>query len=990
LRKVGDASLAVAEHRSLPEQKEDASGPRLSTDQICKVTKSRGRRAAKKENFSAGKEVPVQKFPLQCPQRCQEGSHPPKGDAGACGFAESCSGRLEGTVAGGRALPLSSKENVPRSSPVSWGGEFCRTPARAGEAAGWGMSEKQQKTPVDFATVTIAEFGITQESFTKGSLGKSPMSLKYRRRSVIGVRGSPENNTLIQFLAQQRSIRQREALQEVSPFSCERARSLRDKISAFQTSFKPLQEAEGGTGHPGLDLEAGSSQDTVPLRREQNLPQGSEKLMSDNSGAAWEENSRHNLTDNTKSDTKICTPLSSGQDLCVPEHAAALPEDCINEKQNPAESSGAVLIGATSDTLHDFAADPIPEDLRSALLPGLSRRKVSFVAELSLQRSAERKEPLTPVQRGNPPLQEQGQRGSCLRSVLKRTPGKPLLGSTQKYWNEAADRGGDESLPASSCAEFSEALQTEQTEIQSSEKAKKKRVTFGEVLSPEIFDEALPPNTPLHRGATPGRQRHSPLARPQLTEEPFPQPDFDCEEEHVEPLQELLEDPVAAETLLPVENTKGNPNLFCSSISEQAESTSRATDTQSAEEVENPRKSKIPKQRNPTSAAKKTRKRKHPSYGKRRKRKVNKSLYGERELASRKPLLSPIPEIPEVFSFASSPESPKAFLLGNVLCSFVLPCTSGSFPKDVQQNPVVQKRRRKNIFAAYMDGSCKELGVAGATSDGDMESVLGSEQEFSKIVPDAERGSDPLDCFQQACEREAEEPDSLVENKQSQENLPNKAEQLTRIKPVHQEPTDGPQGAQRTWCPQEDSERGSPARSGAIYFPPVRETAENLLVSFNIEEVLSVPQLQNDSLEASRSKFESSGEKRVRRSMRFCKGAENEGLAWIQIPQEIQEWPPLPPATRRGRRTRSTSILPGAWNVQPPEQQHLPQVSAAGEENPPDPGHPAPGPCRKWRRRSECVSTAPETRRWAQSRRRSITKSGCRKDRRNPTQEEDA
>ncbi|KFO96213.1 Cell division cycle-associated protein 2, partial [Calypte anna] len=43
----------------------------------------------------------------------------------------------------------------------------------------------------------------------------------------------------------------------------------------------------------------------------------------------------------------------------------------------------------------------------------------------------------------------------------------------------------------------------ENTERHSSEMPKKKRVTFGEVLSPEIFDENLPANTPLCRGAAP-------------------------------------------------------------------------------------------------------------------------------------------------------------------------------------------------------------------------------------------------------------------------------------------------------------------------------------------------------------------------------------------------------------------------------------------------------------------------------------------------------
>ncbi len=37
-------------------------------------------------------------------------------------------------------------------------------------------------------------------------------------------------------------------------------------------------------------------------------------------------------------------------------------------------------------------------------------------------------------------------------------------------------------------------------------KSRKKRVSFGGQLSPELFDKCLPPNSPLRRGATP---RHS-------------------------------------------------------------------------------------------------------------------------------------------------------------------------------------------------------------------------------------------------------------------------------------------------------------------------------------------------------------------------------------------------------------------------------------------------------------------------------------------------
>ncbi|NXN44474.1 CDCA2 protein, partial [Rhinoptilus africanus] len=112
-------------------------------------------------------------------------------------------------MVGEHTLPLSSRESFSRSRPVSLQDECYLTPNRdkAAEDCDCGVSEKQRKKPVDFATVTIADFGITKESFTKRSTGKSPTSLTLRRRSAIGAWGSPEHNTLIRYLAQQRSDR---------------------------------------------------------------------------------------------------------------------------------------------------------------------------------------------------------------------------------------------------------------------------------------------------------------------------------------------------------------------------------------------------------------------------------------------------------------------------------------------------------------------------------------------------------------------------------------------------------------------------------------------------------------------------------------------------------------------------------------------------------------------------------------------------------------
>ncbi|NXX95378.1 CDCA2 protein, partial [Centropus bengalensis] len=139
--------------------------------------------------------------------------------------------------------------------------------------------------------------------------------------STIGARGSPENNALIQYLAQQRSTRQKEAFpQQVSPFNRGGVRLLKDKIDAFHLSFTSLQEAEGETGS------SGPSQNKVPFTKERNLKWWSEKFTSDHSGADLKKNLTQSLAKSSKSDTQMCTILSSQRDVAAPEPAAAVSE----------------------------------------------------------------------------------------------------------------------------------------------------------------------------------------------------------------------------------------------------------------------------------------------------------------------------------------------------------------------------------------------------------------------------------------------------------------------------------------------------------------------------------------------------------------------------------------------------------------------------------------------------------------------------------------
>ncbi|NXK82374.1 CDCA2 protein, partial [Amazona guildingii] len=158
--------------------------------------------------------------------------------------------------------------------------------------------------------------------------------------STIGVRGSPENNALIQYLAQQRSNRKKAAFaQQVSPSRNKHVRLLKDKIDAFQASFKSVEEAEGETGS------SGPSQNKVPFAEEQNLGQCSEKFMSGDNGADLKENPGQNLTSSSKPDTEI---LSSCQDTTVTEPAAAVSKEWVYEQHNPIESLETVV---TKDVL---------------------------------------------------------------------------------------------------------------------------------------------------------------------------------------------------------------------------------------------------------------------------------------------------------------------------------------------------------------------------------------------------------------------------------------------------------------------------------------------------------------------------------------------------------------------------------------------------------------------------------------------------------------
>ncbi|XP_042692080.1 cell division cycle-associated protein 2 isoform X2 [Centrocercus urophasianus] len=938
--------------------------------------------ASEKENVSNGRE---------------RGSHLDAGDAESHQGTECPSDTPRRAVVGEAAWPLSSKENVS-GRPVPLGDECYSTPARvkAEEKSYRGLSEKQRRISVDFATVTTADFGITPESFVNGSTAKSPAALKLRRRSAIGARGSPENNSLIQYLAQQKSNRQKEDFAQASP--CQSARSLRSKMDIFQRTFKSVQEAEGKTGFSGLSQVSAAlredgclAQNKAPVTKEHSLDQKSEAFMSDCNGADFKENLKENLSNSNKSGRRLCTILSLQPDVTEP---AALSKEQTYKQGGPIEYSEAVLIRDILETSRDFSPARISKEIRSNVISDQSRKKVNFAEELAVGIYDGSEPPVTPLQTRAASLTESTASGSQLRSVLKKTPVKQLMECVKECSNNAAHRGGGESFTL--CDHICEALQTvERTEQCSPRRAKKKKVTFGEDLSPEIFDKTLPANTPLRKGSTPvcrsGSARGSPCTRAGLPEEPLTQPNFDCSDECIEPPQEVQEGSVVSEKLLPVENTeeaetdksdmkttRSSTKRKYSTISEGTDcSISRTTSTKNAKDVKNPRKNELQRPKSVTaSAAKKKQKTKRTTFGKRRKRKVKKSLYGEREMASKKPLLSPILEIPEVFSSSSSPNSPKT------IAHFPDLSIPRDVHNDVQQEQVTERLREKIIPVIHVYPSSEELG---AVEEGSPSNTV---FQFPN-VPDT---NDVLNTyFQQAeetaCLKGKTESDFLIEHEKLQGDFPKKEEWLSELEFPNQEDTDVHETLQRTECPPKRSSRGRPPRrrsSSTVNIPPTEKShfemaGEDLQFSFDVEEVLSAPQLKSNSLKKPlrRKSSMSSETSRVRRSMRLQKDAEIEGLAWIEVTSEILQNPSLLAPACKTRRRKSTSVLTESENTHHQEENHI-QFAASGKENS-ESVHVAGGPCRR-RRKSICVSTPQETRTWFQTRKRSITNSVYRRD----------
>ncbi|XP_062943965.1 cell division cycle-associated protein 2 [Cynocephalus volans] len=587
------------------------------------------------------------------------------------------------------------------------------------------------KSPLNFSTVTVEQLGITPESFVTISSGKSASYLKKsRRRSTVGVRGSPETNHLIRFIAKQRNLKNaaRSPLAHGSPFQgspvlYHNVNSLKERISAFQSAFCSIKENRKMADCPEFP-EAETEFTTTGLTKKEGHGECQQSrfptnLSSKRRKISSQSNSDENLidakgkvidlqlfsidTDRTHA-VETCADLSEkSSQLGLTQYGCSV-EESIPISELTEASNGLRVADCVEDK---GSSAPVPPD--------------KFTAGVSSDMVPDLKSPAPPACRRDSPSTET----FVLRSVLKKHSAKLFSEHLQEHCDNLCDDG----TQPSSISNLANCCRERKVEDQENCKVptflnmrKRKRVTFGEDLSPEVFDESLPANTPLRKGGTPVCKKDLSSISPLLLEqspvpEQLPQPNFDDKGENlenIEPLQvsfAVLSSPNKS----PISETLSGTDTFSSSNNHEKISSCKVgritrtsnrrkqlisfaeesvcnllnTEAQPCKEKKiNRRKSRETKCTNralpkKNQVLKRCRKKKGKG-----KKSVQKSLYGERDIASKKPLLSPIPELPEVSEMTPSVPSVRK------LCSDDFNSNGKNEEVKPPKNPV----KRKNLL----------------------------------------------------------------------------------------------------------------------------------------------------------------------------------------------------------------------------------------------------------------------------------------------------
>ncbi|XP_059958563.1 cell division cycle-associated protein 2 isoform X3 [Mesoplodon densirostris] len=597
--------------------------------------------------------------------------------------------------------PLETKEsainNAENTSFILGNGKLVTPHKPAAEVTPNRCMSDAFQSPLNFSTVTVEQLGITPESFVKNSSGKSSSYLKKsRRRSTVGVRGSPETNHLIRFIAQQRNLKNasltKNSPYQGSPVLYRNVHSLREQMSAFQSAFHSIKENEKMTDCPELSETEGEFKTTGSTKKE-NLGECQQfefpaNLSSKRQRISSLSSSDGNLTDAfglqihnvavyPNTDRQCAVETSANLSEKSSESGLNLQSGClVGEYPLLSELTEASSEQTDSDVCHLSCLHLYVEGIQVADSVEGKRSSdavsVDKFTQVSTDMAPEARSLVTPLCQRDVPSSET----FVLRSVLKKPSAKLCLDSLQEHRDNLCDGGTHPNLilNLANCCKEQKAEGQENCKVPDSlNMRKRKRVTFGEDLSPEVFDESLPANTPLRKGETPVRKKDLSTVSPLLLEQsPAPegllQPNFDDKGEdleNIEPLQVSFAglSPLSTDTFASSNNHEkiasckvgratrtSNRRSQLISFSEESVCNLFNTEAQPCKEKKiNRRKSQESKRTDralprKNQVSKSCRRKK----AKGKKKSVQKSLYGERDIASKKPLLSPIPELPEV------------------------------------------------------------------------------------------------------------------------------------------------------------------------------------------------------------------------------------------------------------------------------------------------------------------------------------------------------
>ncbi|XP_068167319.1 cell division cycle-associated protein 2 [Antennarius striatus] len=347
--------------------------------------------------------------------------------------------------------------------------------------------------PLNFSELTPSQFGISIQSFAPAPMSNPKdrsrlAQIKARRRSTIGVRGSPETNSLIRFMAKERMktppTLQTPELVRGSAFLPRVPSTLRQKMASFQD----LMNVEENEACDSTPMQYSNTGGKIKTR---------DYLSDRKSHYGGKENCSSPVTP-TPNKRRPLPPLETCQ-LEIRETSTPILQFTLKEQEEDKE--------------------PVKQFVTQGPLP--SRETVEEAQPMLM----------SPPFHTDPELQAGSPSTNQEDSVFElQSPRKQLPGDDSAA---APPFRLESSLPIHFVPALLEMKDTEEnaSTSESTDKNKKKSVRFGCPLSPEFFDKDLPPSTPLQRGGMPARAAtpggsvllRSVLKTPQRTESQSPE-----------------------------------------------------------------------------------------------------------------------------------------------------------------------------------------------------------------------------------------------------------------------------------------------------------------------------------------------------------------------------------------------------------------------------------------------------------------------------------